>query len=164
LNMNVLDKGLVPRVMRLKEVLQCWLDHQREVLIRRSNHRLDKVLHRLEVLAGYLIVYLNIDEVIKIIRNSDEPKPALMKKFGLTEIQAEAVLNIRLRSLAKLEEIEIRKEHDKLTKEKDELEKLLKSEARQWTQIKKQVANLGEMFAKTTALGKRRTLIGKAVV
>jgi topoisomerase-4 subunit A len=161
LNMNVLDKGLVPRVMSLKEVLQAWLDHQREVLIRRSNYRLGKVLHRLEVLAGYLIVYLNIDEVIKIIRNSDEPKPALMKKFGLSEIQAEAVLNIRLRSLAKLEEIEIRKEHDKLTKEKEELEKLLKSEARQWTAIKKQVAKISEMFGKNTAIGKRRTMIGK---
>ncbi len=164
LNMNVLDNGLVPRVMGLKEVLKCWLDHQREVLIRRSNHRLDKVLHRLEVLEGYLIVYLNIDEVIKIIRNSDEPKPALIKKFKLTEIQAEAVLNIRLRSLAKLEEIEIKREHDKLSKEKEELEKLLKSEARQWTAIKKQVGRINELFGKATPLGKRRTLVGKAVV
>jgi topoisomerase-4 subunit A len=164
LNMNVLGNGLVPRVMSLKEVLKSWLDHQREVLIRRSNYRLDKVLHRLEVLEGYLIVYLNIDEVIKIIRTSDEPKAALIKKFKLTEIQAEAVLNIRLRSLAKLEEIEIKREHDKLTKEKEELEKLLKSEARQWTAIKKQVAHLGEVFGKNTKLGKRRTLVGKAAI
>lgn len=164
LNMNVLDKGVVPRVMPLKEVLKSWLDHQREVLIRRSQHRLDKVIHRLEVLEGYLIVYLNIDEVIKIIRNSDEPKAALIKKFKLTEIQAEAVLNIRLRSLAKLEEIEIKREHDKLSKEKDELEKLLKSETRQWTAIKKQVANIGELFGKNTPLGKRRTLVGKAAI
>ncbi len=163
LNMNVLDGGLVPRVMPLREVLQSWLNHQKEVLVRRSEHRLGKVLHRLEVLAGYLIVYLNIDEVIKIIRNSDEPKPALMKKFGLTEVQAEAVLNIRLRSLAKLEEIEIKREHDALSKEKDELEKLIKSDARQWTVIKKQVGKLGEMFGKTTKLGKRRTLVGKAM-
>jgi topoisomerase-4 subunit A len=161
LNMNVLDGGLVPRVMPLKDVLQCWLNHQKDVLVRRSQHRLEKVLHRLEVLEGYLIVYLNIDEVIRIIRTSDEPKPALMKKFGLTEIQAEAVLNIRLRSLAKLEEIEIRREHDKLTKERDELEKLLKSDARQWTAIKKQIGGLQEMFGKNTALGKRRTMIGK---
>lgn len=160
LNMNVLDNGLVPRVMALREVLQAWLNHLKEILVRRSQHRLEKVLHRLEVLAGYLIVYLNIDEVIRIIRTSDEPKPALMKKFGLTEIQAEAVLNIRLRSLAKLEEIEIRKEHDKLSAERDELEKLLKSEARQWTAIKKQVTHLGTVFAKTTPLGKRRTLAG----
>ncbi|PZQ45415.1 MAG: DNA topoisomerase IV subunit A [Micavibrio aeruginosavorus] len=163
LNMNVLDNGLVPRVMPLREVLQSWLNHQQVVLVRRSQHRLEKVLHRLEVLEGYLIVYLNIDEVIKIIRNSDEPKPALMKKFGLTEVQAEAVLNIRLRSLAKLEEIEIKKEHDKLSKERDELEKLIKSEARQWTAIKKQIANLQTMFGKTTKIGKRRTLVGKAM-
>jgi topoisomerase-4 subunit A len=161
MNMNVLDGGLVPKVMPLRDVLKAWLDHQREVLVRRSNHRLDKVIHRLEVLAGYLIVYLNIDEVIKIIRNSDEPKPALMKKFGLTEIQAEAVLNIRLRSLAKLEEIEIKREHDALSKEKDDLEKLIKSEARQWTAIKKQIAGLQTMFGKTTPLGKRRTMVGK---
>ncbi len=160
LNMNVLDGGLVPRVMGLRDVLRAWLNHQKDVLIRRSEFRLGKVLHRLEVLAGYLIVYLNIDEVIRIIRTSDEPKPALMKKFGLTEIQAEAVLNIRLRSLARLEEIEIRKEHDKLDAERDELEKLLKSDARQWTAIKKQVANLQTVFGKSTPLGKRRTLAG----
>ncbi len=161
LNMNVLDGGLVPKVMGIKDVMQAWLNHQQEVLVRRSNHRLAKVLHRLEVLAGYLIVYLNIDEVIKIIRGSDEPKPALMKKFGLTEIQAEAVLNIRLRSLAKLEEIEIRREFDKLEKERDELEKLIKSEARQWTAIKKQIANIQTLFGKATPLGKRRTMVGK---
>lgn len=161
MNMNVLDGGLVPKVMPLRDVMQAWLNHQQEVLVRRSTHRLDKVNHRLEVLAGYLIVYLNIDEVIKIIRNSDEPKPALMKKFGLTEIQAEAVLNIRLRSLAKLEEIEIKREHDALTKEKDDLEKLIKSEARQWTAIKKQISGLQTMFGKTTPLGKRRTMVGK---
>jgi topoisomerase-4 subunit A len=164
MNMNVLDGGLVPRVMPLREVLQSWLNHQKDVLVRRSEHRLAKVLHRLEVLEGYLIVYLNIDEVIRIIRTSDEPKPALMKKFGLSEVQAEAVLNIRLRSLAKLEEIEIKREHDALSKERDELEKLIKSDARQWTSIKKQVAKLGEMFAKSTPLGKRRTLVGKAAI
>src|SRR3990167_4622886 len=110
LNMNVLENGLVPKVMNIKDVLQAWLNHRQDVLVRRSNHRLGEVNHRLEVLAGYLIVYLNIDEVIKIIRESDEPRPALMKKFGLTEVQAEAILNMRLRSLRKLEEMEIRSE------------------------------------------------------
>jgi topoisomerase-4 subunit A len=163
LNMNVLDKGLVPRVMNLKEVLQAWLDHQQEVLVRRSQHRLEKVVHRIEVLEGYLVVYLNIDKVIKIIRTEDEPKPKLMKAFGLTDVQAEAVLNMRLRSLRKLEEMEIRGEHDSLSKERDELEKLIKSESRQWNKIKKRIGEIREMFGPKTALGKRRTQIGKAV-
>jgi topoisomerase-4 subunit A len=165
LNMNVLEftgaGALVPRVMNLKEVLQSWLNHQQEVLVRRSSHRLEKVKHRLEVLEGYLIVYLNIDKVIKIIRYEDEPKPALIKAFKLTEVQAEAILNMRLRSLRKLEEMEIQGEHDKLTKERDELEKLIKSEARQWTRIKKQVAEIKKMFGQDTKLGKRRTKLGK---
>ncbi|HBR67912.1 MAG TPA: DNA topoisomerase IV subunit A, partial [Rhodospirillaceae bacterium] len=105
LNMNVLDKGIVPKVMNLKEVLQAWMEHQKEVLVRRSHHRLEKVLYRLEVLEGYLIVYLNIDKVIKIIREKDDPKKELMKAFKLTENQAEAILNMRLRSLRKLEEM-----------------------------------------------------------
>lgn len=162
LNMNVLENGLVPRVMGLKEVLQSWLEHQKIVLVRRSEHRLEKVKHRIEVLEGYLIVYLNIDKVIKIIRSEDEPKPVLMKTFKLSDVQAEAILNMRLRSLRKLEEMEIQGEHDDLTKERDELEKLIKSEARQWTRIKKQVAELQKMFGADTALGKRRTKIGKA--
>lgn len=161
LNMNVLEDGLVPRVMGIKEVLQCWLNHRQDVLVRRSNHRLAEVIHRLEVLAGYLIVYLNIDEVIKIIRESDEPKPALMKKFGLTDVQAEAILNMRLRSLRKLEEFEIRKEHDALNKEKDALEKLLASESKQWGEIKKQVGTLKKIYGPTTTLGARRTSISK---
>ncbi|HOO50423.1 MAG TPA: DNA topoisomerase IV subunit A [Alphaproteobacteria bacterium] len=161
LNMNVLENGIVPKVMNLKEVLQCWLNHRQDVLVRMSNHRLEQVKHRLEVLAGYLIVYLNIDEVIKIIRESEEPKPALMKKFGLTEVQAEAILNMRLRSLRKLEEIEIRKEFDGLEAEKDKLEKLLKSEAKQWAEIKKQIGVTKKIYGPTTALGARRTTIGK---
>ncbi|MCF8496200.1 MAG: DNA topoisomerase IV subunit A [Alphaproteobacteria bacterium] len=163
LNMNVLDGGLVPRVMNIKEVLQAWLDHRQEVLVRRSRHRLGKVLHRLEVLEGYLIVYLNLDEVIRIIRFEDEPKTELMKVFKLSEIQAEAILNMRLRSLRKLEEMEIRTEHDALSKERDELQKLIASEARQWTAIKKQIAALKKQFGPDTALGARRTLIGGAV-
>ncbi len=161
LNMNVLENGVVPRVMNLKEVLQCWLNHRQDVLVRTSNYRLEQVKHRLEVLAGYLIVYLNIDEVIKIIRESEEPKPALMKKFGLTEVQAEAILNMRLRSLRKLEEIEIRKEFDGLEKEKDSLEKLLKSEAKQWAEIKRQIEVTKKLYGPTTSLGARRTTIGK---
>lgn len=162
LNMNVLDHGTTPKVMNLKEVLQSWLNHQQEVLVRRSQHRLEKVLHRLEVLEGYLIVYLNIDEVIKIIRFDDDPKAKLMKKFKLSDVQVEAILNLRLRRLHKLEEIEIKSEHDALSKERDDLEKLIKSEARQWTKIKKQIADLKKQFGSDTALGKRRTKIGKA--
>ncbi len=162
LNMNVLDGGKVPRVMSVKEVLRAWLDHRQEVLIRRTAFRLDKVNHRLEVLAGYLIAYLNLDEVIRIIRYEDDPKAELIKAFALTETQAEAILNMRLRNLRKLEEIELRQEHEELEKEKDMLEKLLKSEARQWTQIKKQIQEIAKEFGEDTTLGKRRTEIGDA--
>lgn len=161
LNMNVLENGVTPRVMNIKEVLQGWLDHRQEVLIRRSRNRLGEVNHRLEVLAGYLIVFLNIDEVIQIIRENDEPKPIMMKRFGLSDVQTEAVLNMRLRSLRKLEEIEIKREHDKLSKEKDALEKLLKSEARQWTEIKRQVGEIKSYYTQHKEIGARRTVIGK---
>jgi topoisomerase-4 subunit A len=161
LNMNVLEDGVVPRVMNIKEVLQAWLNHRQVVLVRRSENRLGEVDHRLEVLAGYLVVYLNIDEVIRIIRESDEPKPKLMKAFGLSEIQAEAILNMRLRSLRKLEEMELRKEHDALSKEKDMLEKLLKSEAKQWAEIKREIGVTKKLYGATTVLGARRTTIGK---
>ena len=162
LNMNVLDKGVTPRVMNIKEVLQAWLMHRQEVLVRRSTFRLGEVKHRIEVLGGYMIVFLNLDKVIHIIRTEDEPKPKLMKVFGLTDIQAEAILNMRLRSLRKLEEMEIKKEHDALSKERDSLEALLKSEARQWTAIKKQVGDIRAMYDPKTKLGKRRSEIGKA--
>ena len=157
LNMNVLDGGIEPKVMPIMDVLRAWLNHRQDVLLRRSRFRLAEVIHRLEVLAGYLIVYLNIDEVIKIIRESDEPKPALMKKFGLTEVQAEAILNMRLRSLRKLEEMEIRKEHDGLSKEKSNLEALLKSETKQWNEIKRQVGDLKKEYEKVPALSARRS-------
>lgn len=163
MNMNVLDNGVTPRVMPIKEVLQAWLDHQQVVLVRRSQHRLEKVLHRLEVLEGFLIVYLNVDKVIKIIRTKDKPKEELMKEFKLSEVQAEAILNMRLRSLNKLQEIELQGEHDSLSKERDDLQKLIGSEARQWTQIKKQIKALQEEFGAKTFLGKRRTKIGKAL-
>ena len=160
LNMNVLDGGLVPKVMNIKEVLQAWLNHQKEVLVRRSQFRLEKVLHRLEVLDGYLIVYLNIDEVIRIIRFEDEPKIKLAETFTLSEVQVEAVLNLRVRRLHKLEEMEIRGEHDKLSAERDELEKLIGSSGRQWTRIKKQIAHIKKLFGPDTPLGARRTVIG----
>ena len=160
LNMNVLDGGKVPRVMSIKEVLRAWLDHCQEVLIRRKAFRLDKVNHSLEVATGKLIVYLNLDEVIRIIREEDDPKAELIKTFKLTEIQAEAILNMRLRNLRKLEEMELRSEIEALEKEKEELEKLLKSEARQWTAIKKQIQEIAKDFSQDTPLGKRRTEIG----
>ncbi|MFM7304926.1 MAG: DNA topoisomerase IV subunit A, partial [Alphaproteobacteria bacterium] len=135
LNMNVLDADRTPRVMSLKEVLRAWLDHRHEVLQRRTNHRLGAIARRLEILDGYLIAYLNLDEVIRIIREEDEPKPRLMERFGLTDTQAEAILNMRLRALRRLEEMEIRKEHKKLSAEQKKLQALMKSEAARWDAI-----------------------------
>jgi len=157
LNMNVLIKGKVPRVIGLAEALREWLDHRRDVLVRRSNHRLKQIAHRLEVLGGYLIAYLNLDRVIKIIRTEDEPKPVLIKAFKLSEVQAEAILNMRLRNLRKLEEMEIRKEDKELRTEKKSLEELLKSEPNQWETIAAQIKELREKFGRKTPLGKRRT-------
>jgi topoisomerase IV subunit A len=159
LNMNVLDRGLVPRVMSLKEVLQAFLDHRREVLERRSAHRLEKIAARLEVLEGYLAVYLNLDKVIKIIRTEDEPKPALIKAFKLTDNQAEAILNMRLRSLRKLEEMEIRGEHTGLTKEQAGLKKLLGSEKLKSEKLIEEIKAIDAKFGGKTKLGKRRTEI-----
>ena len=157
LNMNVLMGGLTPRVVNLAEVLREWLDHRRAVLIRRSKNRLGIIEHRIEVLGGYLIAYLNLDEVIKIIRTQDEPKPVLMKRFKLSDVQADAILNMRLRNLRKLEEMEIRGEHADLKKEKTELEKLLKSPAGQWKKISDQIKEVKALFGPNTELGKRRT-------
>jgi topoisomerase-4 subunit A len=157
LNMNVLTRGLVPNVLSLRQVLREWLDHRKEVLVRGSKHRLAKIDHRIEVLDGFLIVYLNLDKVIKIIRETEEPKPALMKAFKLTEIQAEAILNMRLRSLRKLEEMEIRREHDSLTKERKELKALLASDDKQWKKISDEIKSLKERFGQKTELGRRRT-------
>lgn len=162
LNMNVLDGGTVPRLMGVIEVLKAFLDHRLEVLERRTRHRLGQIAHRLEVLAGYLIVYANLDEVIALIRASDEPKPALMARWDLTEVQADAILNMRLRALAKLEEIEIRKEYDALAMEQAELEALLGSEEMQWAKIAEQVEETRQKFGRKTELGKRRTLIADA--
>jgi len=162
LNMNVLDKDRVPKVMGIKEVLQHWITHQIEVLVRRSQHRLDKIAARLELLEGYIIAYLNLDRVIEIIRNHDEPKPMPMDEFQLTDRQAEAILNMRLRSLRKLEEMELRNERDKLLEERDGLEKLIESPARQKTRLKKDLADLRKLYAEDTALGKRRTMLVEA--
>lgn len=162
LNLNVLIKGRVPKVVGLAECLREWLDHLRDVLIRRSNYRKAQIEHRLEVLGGLLIAYLNIDEVIRIIRTEDEPKPALMKAFKLTEVQAEAILNMRLRSLRKLEEMEIRTEDKDLRKELKGIEGLLASEPEQWKKVSEQVGKVRDMFGPKTPLGKRRTTFADA--
>jgi topoisomerase-4 subunit A len=157
LNMNVLSRGQVPVVLGLSEVLTEWLSHRRVVLKRRSEHRLKQIEHRLEVLGGYLIAYLNIDEVIRIIREHDEPKAELIRRFSLSDVQAEAILNMRLRALRKLEEIEIRTEHDKLTAERKTLKELLGSDEQQWQHIAAQIAETRAKFGKATAIGRRRT-------
>ena len=157
MNMNVLDSDTVPRVMSIKEVLKEFLNHRHNVLKRRVKFRLDKINARMELLSGYLIAYLNLDEVIRIIREDDEPKAALMKKFELTENQAEAILNMKLRSLRKLEEMEIRKEYDDLAAEKGELEALLADEGKRWEAISDEIRATKEKFGKKTALGRRRT-------
>ncbi|TAL43676.1 MAG: DNA topoisomerase IV subunit A, partial [Salinibacterium sp.] len=162
LNLNVLSKGVVPKVMGLGEVLNEWLGYRREVLIRRTKFRLEQIRHRLEVLEGYVIAYLNLDEVIRIIRTEDEPKPALIKRFKLTDVQAEAILNMRLRSLRKLEEFEIRGEHEALSKEQKSLNALMKSEDRQWDTVADQIREVRKAFGPNTPLGKRRTGFGDA--
>ena len=162
LNLNVLVKGRIPKVLGLAECLREWLDHLRDVLVRRSNYRKEQIEHRLEVLGGYLIAYLNIDKVIKIIRTEDEPKPALIKAFKLTEIQADAILNMRLRSLRKLEEMEIRTEDKNLRGELKGIKALLGSETEQWAKVGEQVRKVRDMFGPKTPLGKRRTTFADA--
>jgi topoisomerase-4 subunit A len=164
LNMNVLSKGVVPKVMSLRDVLGEWLDHRREVLLRRTEHRLEQIRHRLEVLDGYLIAYLNLDEVIRIIRNEDEPKPVLVKAFKLSDVQAEAILNMRLRSLRKLEEVEIRGEHDTLTREQKGLQALTRSDEKQWATIADEIRVVRKAFGPETPLGRRRTTFAEAPV
>ncbi|MCL1514776.1 DNA topoisomerase IV subunit A [Parasaccharibacter sp. TMW2.1890] len=163
LNMNVLSQGKIPGVLSLKEALKAWLEHVHDVLVRRTQHRLDAVLKRLEILDGFLKVYLNLDEVIRIIREEDEPKPALMKAFSLSELQADHVLNMRLRSLRRLEEMEIRKEWDGLGKEQASLEALLGSEKRRWSRIGKDLQKMQALF-EGGPYGQRRTVMGEAPV
>jgi topoisomerase-4 subunit A len=159
--LNVIDADHTPRVLPLREALQAFLDHRHDVLCRRTRHRLDKIAHRLEVLDGYLVAYLNLDEVIAIIREADDAKKALVKRFKLTDVQVEAILNMRLRALRKLEEIEIRKEHKTLSAEQTDLKDLMKKEARRWQVIGDEIRALRKTFGPDTALGARRTTIGK---
>ncbi|HMM13419.1 MAG TPA: DNA topoisomerase IV subunit A [Parvibaculum sp.] len=162
LNLNVLSAEQVPGVMSLRDALQAWLDHRKVVLIRRSNFRLQKIAKRLEVLDGYLIAYLNLDEVIRIIREEDEPKAELMRVFKLTDNQAEAILNMRLRSLRKLEEMEIRGEHKELTAEQKSLNALLKSEQAQWAKVGDEIREVKAKYGPKTELGRRRTTFADA--
>jgi topoisomerase-4 subunit A len=162
LNMNVLVKGKIPKVLGLAEVLREWLDHRRDVLLRRSNFRLRQIDNRLEVLGGYLIAYLNLDRVIKIIRTEDEPKPVLIRAFKLTDVQAEAILNMRLRNLRKLEEMEIKTEDRDLRAERKKLQDLIKSEPDQWKKIADEIKEVRTRFGPKTPLGKRRTSFSQA--
>lgn len=187
LNMNVLIDGVTPKVCSMKEVLRAFLDHRREVLIRRSTHRMEKIDHRLEVLEGFIVAFLNLDRVIDIIRYDDEPKPALMREdwgrtlvramdeadyvspavggdAGLSEVQAEAILNMRLRSLRRLEEIELMRERDALMVERAGLEDLLESDELQWDSITGQLKETRKKFGKDYAGGARRTQFAVARV
>ncbi|HKT84474.1 MAG TPA: DNA topoisomerase IV subunit A [Novosphingobium sp.] len=161
LNLNVLDSHRTPGVMGLKLLLQEWVYSQIDILLRRTRHRLDKIAARLELVEGYIIAYLNLDRIIEIIRTEDEPKPVMMAEFNLTDRQAEAILNMRLRSLRKLEEMELRQEREDLLKEQDELQKLLESPARQRTRLKRDLTALRKDYAEDTALGRRRTTIAQ---
>ena len=162
LNMNVLDQGRVPRVMNLREVLQAFLEHRHEVLVRRKKYRLGKIEDRLEVLGGYLIAYLNIDEVIRIIREEDNPKGILIKKFKLSDVQVDAVLNMRLRHLRKLEEVEIAEEHSNLTKERTHVRGLLRDKSARWKVIAAEIKEIQKKFGPNTDIGRRRSEIGDA--
>ncbi len=162
MNMNVLVDGVVPRVVSLKEALRQWLDHRRVVLQRRSRFRLEEIAHRLEVVAGMLIVFLNLDEVIRIIREEDEPKEVLKATFELTEVQTNYILDTRLRSLRRLEEMGLRREFDELNKEKSDIDKLLADDAKQWKVIGVELRDLKKKFGQDTALGKRRTQFAEA--
>ncbi len=162
LNLNVLDPLGVPRVMNLKEALQAFLDHRRVVLQRTSRHRLAAVARRMEILRGQIIVYLNLDEVIRIIREGDDPKVEMMARWDLTEVQAEAILNMRLRALRRLEEIEIRKELDSLSAEEAQLSRLLASDKRQWRAIAKEIGETAAQFGGDTPPARRRTELAAA--
>ena len=157
MNMNVLSSDGVPKVMSLKEVLKEYLNHRHKVLIRRAQYRLDRILARLEILTGYLVAYLNLDEVIRIIREEEDAKAVLMAKFGLTDNQAEAILNMKLRNLRKLEEEEIRAEYDELVEQKNGLEALLDSEELRYTKLSEEINVMKDKFGKKTVLGRRRT-------
>jgi topoisomerase-4 subunit A len=162
LNMNVLVRGRIPKVVGLAEALSEWLAHRREVLLRRSRFRLTQIEHRLEVLGGYLVAYLNLDRVIKIIRNEDEPKPVLIRTFKLSDVQADAILNMRLRNLRKLEEMEIKREDKELRAERKALKELIGSEQQQWKRVADEIKEVRAKFGAKTPLGKRRTTFAQA--
>jgi topoisomerase-4 subunit A len=162
LNMNVLVKGRIPQVLGLAEVLREWLDHRRDVLVRRSKHRLAEIEHRLEVLGGFLVAYLNLDKVIKIIRSEDEPRPVLMKTFKLSEVQADAILNMRLRNLRKLEEMQIRAEEKALREERTKVKSLIGSVDQQWKTVAGEIKEVRTKFGPKTELGRRRTEFAEA--
>jgi topoisomerase-4 subunit A len=162
--MNVLIDGRTPKVCGLREVLRAFLDHRREVLVRRARHRLAKIDHRLEVLEGYIIAFLNLDRVIEIIRTEDEPKPVMMAEFELSDVQAEAILNMRLRSLRKLEEMELKREHEALLIERADLEDLLGDEGVQWARIADQLRETRKAFGKEAPGGARRSRLAEAGV
>lgn len=162
LNLNVVTAAGVPQVLDIKSALQQFLDHRLIVLERRSRYRLAKIEHRLEILDGLLIAYLNIDEVIRIIREEDEPKAVMMAKWSLSEVQVEAILNMRLRSLRKLEEFEIRSEHDELSKERDELMELLADEGKMWRKVRSEIKEIGKRFGDKNPIGERRSKFGDA--
>ena len=157
-NLNAINNN-IPKVHNLRDLLLAWIDHRRDVLVRRSTFKLNQIKTRMEILSGYLIVYVNLDEVIKIIREEDEPKIKLKKKFDLNENQANSILNMRLRSLRKLEELKIKEEYDSLKIEKSILGKLIKSEEIQWKEVSKEIKEIKKDFSKKTELGKRRTKI-----
>ena len=159
LNMNALDSHNVPKVMSLKEVLQAFLDHRFHVQKRRTHFRLEHIKDRLEVLSGFLIAYLNLDTVIKIIRDEEDAKTALMERFNLNENQVESILNIRLRCLRKLQEIEIRQEFEALQNEQKTLENLMESIKLQWKNIRQQIEKLRKAFGNQTVLGQRKTTL-----
>ena len=161
-NMNVLLKGRIPKVVGLAEVLREWLDHRREVLLRRTNFRIRQIDARLEVLGGFLVAYLNLDKVIKIIRTEDEPKPVLVKTFKISDVQADAILNMRLRNLRKLDEMEIKAEDKALRIERKSLQELLKSVTAQWKKVGDEIRRVRDMFGPKTPLGKRRTGFAEA--
>ncbi len=162
LNLNVLDATRTPKVMGLHQLLTEWLQHQIVVLVRRAQHRIAKIDDRLELVAGYIIAFLNLDRIIEIIRTEDEPKPVMIAEFILTDRQAEAILNMRLRSLRKLEEMELKREQADLTAEREELAKLIESPARQKTRLRKDLEKLRAVYGLETLLGARRTTIAEA--
>ena len=163
-NMNVLGANGIPRVMNLREMLQAFLDHRHEVLVRKSKFRLDQIARRLEIVSGFITCFLNLDEVIRIIREEDEPKPELMQAFDLTEIQAEAILNMRLRQLRKLEEMELKREHKELKAEQKALQGLLKNEDERWSAIGEEVKAVKARFKAQKNLAARRTELADAPV